>query len=728
MGPGGPILLLERFQEGVMKMSQRALSILLSLVMVLTFIPSIAFAYPGDEGESAEREITRIEFTHQGDYKIEGYVTNGYWDENENWIETPEPYLQFDEPWFEEGDYILVWYEGETDPLKYTAVNILDEEGDEIITFAAENDDNDIIYPFTEWVKEQTYDNPFTADTEEEFKIYIDGYESVCDTKTALLVDEVDDYVEPDDPENSGFGELPASCDSINLDQKKTVSVTDAAPVVTFAFRPTFSGRYIFRSYGNEDTVGNVRTEDDSVEFDEDLADEGFGDENDHNFLIGFEAEAGETYYLQAKAYESGNYTFEVKIYNDKVKSVALDLQHEVILYDGVNSDPEINGLYVYEPSEVFAPGDKVYVFYYEDGNIDDLSGKTRGVDYEIYEFTDGSSFMNGNEELSFWLDDNQKVDGFDGVNWAESDDRQIFFIYGGNEEVYDSFQVDSIDENPVESIKFSPDPIVLYKEDIKDMDEGDECLDLNNRGYKHVEDDVTVYDRFVNGDILKVTFRGETAPVTYTYSTDKGGFVSNNEYLPFEEPSYWGNTLYVTESGVIDDAVTIDYAGKSCYVDVEIRDGKHPHNWDSGTITRQPTTAATGENLFTCLSCGETKVETIEKLTAPSEPSAPTKTVMTDLKAVKGLKLKGAKGKITVKWKKAAKKELKTFQGYEIQYTLDGTFKDYPAKIVPKKKASVTLKKLIKKKKYTVRIRRYRDDGSVLHVSPWKVKRSKTK
>ena len=168
MGPGGPILLLERFQEGVMKMSQRALSILLSLVMVLTFIPSIAFAYPGDEGESAEREITRIEFTHQGDYKIEGYVTNGYWDENENWIETPEPYLQFDEPWFEEGDYILVWYEGETDPLKYTAVNILDEEGDEIITFAAENDDNDIIYPFTEWVKEQTYDNPFTADTEEE--------------------------------------------------------------------------------------------------------------------------------------------------------------------------------------------------------------------------------------------------------------------------------------------------------------------------------------------------------------------------------------------------------------------------------------------------------------------------------------------------------------------------------------------------------------------------------
>ena len=37
-------------------------------------------------------------------------------------------------------------------------------------------------------------------------------------------------------------------------------------------------------------------------------------------------------------------------------------------------------------------------------------------------------------------------------------------------------------------------------------------------------------------------------------------------------------------------------------------------------------------------------------------------------------------------------------------------------------------MKKLIKKKKYTVRIRRIRDDGSVLHVSPWKQKKAKTK
>ena len=110
------------------------------------------------------------------------------------------------------------------------------------------------------------------------------------------------------------------------------------------------------------------------------------------------------------------------------------------------------------------------------------------------------------------------------------------------------------------------------------------------------------------------------------------------------------------------------------------------------------------------------------------AEAKPNTKPEVVDLKAVKSLKVKGAKGKLTVKWKKAAKKELKTFQYYEIQYTLNGTFKDYPPKTVGKKKASVTVKKLLKKKKYTVRIRRCRDDGSVLHVSPWKVKKAKTK
>ena len=39
-------------------------------------------------------------------------------------------------------------------------------------------------------------------------------------------------------------------------------------------------------------------------------------------------------------------------------------------------------------------------------------------------------------------------------------------------------------------------------------------------------------------------------------------------------------------------------------------------HSWDSGTVTKQPTATETGIRTFTCTRCGETKTETIPKLT----------------------------------------------------------------------------------------------------------------
>ena len=38
-------------------------------------------------------------------------------------------------------------------------------------------------------------------------------------------------------------------------------------------------------------------------------------------------------------------------------------------------------------------------------------------------------------------------------------------------------------------------------------------------------------------------------------------------------------------------------------------------HKWDSGTITKQPTTAAEGEKIYTCTVCGEKKTEKIPKI-----------------------------------------------------------------------------------------------------------------
>ena len=43
-------------------------------------------------------------------------------------------------------------------------------------------------------------------------------------------------------------------------------------------------------------------------------------------------------------------------------------------------------------------------------------------------------------------------------------------------------------------------------------------------------------------------------------------------------------------------------------------------HAWDDGVVTKEPTTEAEGEKLFTCENCGETKTEAIEKL-IPENP-----------------------------------------------------------------------------------------------------------
>ncbi|MFR6335388.1 MAG: hypothetical protein ACLUMN_04480, partial [Oscillospiraceae bacterium] len=39
-------------------------------------------------------------------------------------------------------------------------------------------------------------------------------------------------------------------------------------------------------------------------------------------------------------------------------------------------------------------------------------------------------------------------------------------------------------------------------------------------------------------------------------------------------------------------------------------------HSWDSGKVTKQPTETETGIRTYACTRCGETKTETIPKLT----------------------------------------------------------------------------------------------------------------
>ena len=104
--------------------------------------------------------------------------------------------------------------------------------------------------------------------------------------------------------------------------------------------------------------------------------------------------------------------------------------------------------------------------------------------------------------------------------------------------------------------------------------------------------------------------------------------------------------------------------------------------------------------------------------------PAAPAEIV--DLPAVKISKPKAAKKKITVKWKKVSKKNLKKIGGIQIQVATDPGFTNIvKTATAGKKKTSKVIKGLQSKTKYYVRIRAYAAGN---HVSTWKVKKVKIK
>lgn len=98
---------------------------------------------------------------------------------------------------------------------------------------------------------------------------------------------------------------------------------------------------------------------------------------------------------------------------------------------------------------------------------------------------------------------------------------------------------------------------------------------------------------------------------------------------------------------------------------------------------------------------------------------------------AAKSVKAKAGKGRVTVSWKKASKKNLKKFDKVEVQICTDKSFdrSNTIRKTVKKTKRSKAIKKLARKKTYYVRVRDVKGSGSAKLVSKWsKVKKVKIK
>lgn len=89
-------------------------------------------------------------------------------------------------------------------------------------------------------------------------------------------------------------------------------------------------------------------------------------------------------------------------------------------------------------------------------------------------------------------------------------------------------------------------------------------------------------------------------------------------------------------------------------------------HQWDSGTVTKKPTTAQTGIKTYTCQVCKITKTETLAKL-KPTEPKPPKKGAIINGKSSKAvykvMSVKTVKGKVTgtLRYTKPSSKSVKT-------------------------------------------------------------------
>lgn len=105
-------------------------------------------------------------------------------------------------------------------------------------------------------------------------------------------------------------------------------------------------------------------------------------------------------------------------------------------------------------------------------------------------------------------------------------------------------------------------------------------------------------------------------------------------------------------EEGILTYTAQVTFAGKDYTETKKITSSKVEHTWDKGTVTKNATNTAKAEMTYTCSTCQEKKVETVESLKVGM--------LIKDSKAIYKVTKAGAKSG-TVEYVKPAKKNVKT-------------------------------------------------------------------
>lgn len=368
-----------------MKLKHRALALILTLMMVLAYMPAMAFAGSDFSGEGAsggvigvndvmlvtiteEAKYNTFEFTpdHDGEYCFRAISEEDTYgrvlDSNMNQISFSD-----DDSDNDDVDFSVI-FEGEAGKTYYLQATYLNDDtgefsveltevvrpvsaafsgnltgyiGEGFVDFFQEGYKFTITYSdgsqadYIAAVNNNDYIGYYkNGDIDSDDMLYITNIDVINDelvvgnNVVSVTVNVEDDYnltttvnvtgvpYEDDDDDDPyydyhDFGDLPEDLDTIEeieLDKVVNVTVSPDDPISTYKFVAEEDGYYTYESYGTEDAVGQVRTEEEIIADNDDSA-----DTDDLNFKVTFWADAGETYYLRAKGFDNGTLSFKVK-------------------------------------------------------------------------------------------------------------------------------------------------------------------------------------------------------------------------------------------------------------------------------------------------------------------------------------------------------------------------------------------------------------------------------
>ena len=325
-----------------------------------------------------------------------------------------------------------------------------------------------------------------------------------------------------------------------------------------------------------------------------------------------------------------------------RVDCYAADRKADAVLYDtGILKYGE-HVLTVQVTGEKNAAATDCYI------NADKVEISSKVPEVVVNDTTVGT----GENQFNFqgtWAQSND-VNCYEGNNyWSNSVDAYLLFKFTGTSLKYYStkagnigiaaFSIDGGEDQMVDLYQANKEDQALVYEAVG-LEPGMHELKVRVTGEKNA----AASDCCIVADKIEV-FRGETV-------------------CSHEKTELWNKVdANCTKMGYTGDTYCLDCGEK-------LSDGKViaalGHQWDSGTVTKEPTQTQTGVKTYTCTVCKQTRTETLVKL-KPTEPKPPKKGAIINDKSSKAVykvtSVKTVKGKVTgtLRYTKPSSKSVKT-------------------------------------------------------------------